>query len=176
MTLTNSTSLMARAQNEDVTDDTDPAARPTRRIFAPEEKLAILTTYEEATEPGAKGAYLRKAGINSSQITEWRRARDAGALTTFDGQSKGARSVDKKKADRLKREAAQLKRKNERLEAELAKTRTALDIMGKVSASSRTGDRRPPPRTGQRSGNQAGLPVGRSGPGHPLPTVSAAEI
>jgi transposase len=135
MTLTNSTSLMARAQNEDVTDDDiDPAAPPKRRTFTPEEKLVILTGYEEATEPGAKGAYLRKAGIYSSQITEWRRARDAGTLTTLDGQSKGGRSSDRKKADRLQREAAQLKRKNERLEAELAKTRTALDIMGKVHA------------------------------------------
>jgi transposase len=131
MTLTNSTSLMARAQNEDVTDDTDPAARPTRRIFTPEEKLTILAAYEESTEPGAKGAYLRKAGIYSSQITEWRRARDAGTLTE---SPHGIRRVDKKKADRLKREAAQLKRKNQRLEAELAKTRTALDIMGKVHA------------------------------------------
>jgi transposase len=135
MTLTNSTSLMARAQNEDVTDDDiDPAAPPKRRTFTPEEKLVILTGYEEATEPGAKGAYLRKAGIYSSQLTEWRRARDAGTLTTLDGQSKGGRSSDRKKADRLQREAAQLKRKNERLEAELAKTRTALDIMGKVHA------------------------------------------
>jgi len=134
MTLTNSTPLMARAQNKDVTDNTDddPAARPTRRIFTAEEKLAILAAYEEATEPGAKGAYLRRTGIYSSQITEWRRARDAGSLTGPDGPSN--RRGDKKKADRLKREAAQLKRKNERLEAELAKTRTALDIMGKVHA------------------------------------------
>jgi transposase-like protein len=131
MTVTNSTPLMARAQNGDVTDDTDPAARPTRRIFTPEEKLAILTAYEEATEPGAKGAYLRKAGIYSSQITEWRRARDAGSLNE---PPHGVRRVDKKKADRLKRETAQLKRRNERLEAELAKTRTVLDIMGKVHA------------------------------------------
>jgi transposase len=134
MTLTNSAPLMARAQTGDVTDDTDPAARPTRRTFTPEEKLAILAAYEDATEPGAKGAYLRKEGIYSSQITEWRRARDAGSLTGPDGPPNGVRRVDKKKADRLKREAAQLKRKNQRLEAELAKTRTALDIMGKVHA------------------------------------------
>ena len=48
-------------------------------------------------------------------------------MAGLDGKPKGARSADKREADRLRR-------KNERLEAELAKTRTALDIMGKVHA------------------------------------------
>jgi transposase len=134
MTLTNSTPVMARAQNGNVTDDTDPAARPTRRIFTPEEKLTILAAYEEATEPGAKGAYLRKAGIYSSQITEWRRARDAGSLGALDGQPTTGRRADRKEVARLEKEGSRLNRKTERLEAELAKTRTALDIMGKVHA------------------------------------------
>ena len=128
MTLTTSAPLTARAQNEDVTDDdTDPAALPRRRTFTAEQKLAFLAAYDEETGPGAKGAFLRREGIYSSQITEWRRARDAGSLAGLDGKPKGARSADRREADRLKR-------KNERLEAELAKTRTALDIMGKVHA------------------------------------------
>ena len=135
MTLTNSTPLIERAQNEDVTDDdTDPAALPKRRTFTSEEKLAILSTYEEATEQGAKGAYLRREGIYSSQISEWRKARDAGSLTALGGKPKTGRSPDRKEADRLKKEGARLTRKNERLEAELERTRTALDIMGKVHA------------------------------------------
>ena len=124
MTLTTSAPLMARAQNEGVTDDdTDPAAPPKRRTFTAEQKLAILAAYDEAG-PGEKGAVLRREGIYSSHITEWRRARDAGTLA---GKAKGPRSADRREADRLKK-------KNERLEAELAKTRTALDIMGKVHA------------------------------------------
>jgi len=128
MTLTNSTSLIERAQNEDVTDDDiDPAAPPKRRTFTSEQKLAILAAYDEATGPGAKGAYLRQEGIYSSHISEWRKARDVGSLAGLDGKPKGARSTDKKEVDRLRK-------KNERLEAELDKTRTALDIMGKVHA------------------------------------------
>ena len=128
MTWTNSTRLIERAQNEDVTDDDiDPAAPPKRRTFTPEQKLAILAAYDEATGPGAKGAYLRQEGIYSSHITEWRKARDAGSLAGLDGKPKGSRSTDKKEVDRLRK-------KNERLEAELEKTRTALDIMGKVHA------------------------------------------
>jgi transposase len=130
MTLTNSTSLIARAQNGDVTDDdTDPAAIPKRRTFTAEQKLAILTAYDQATEPGAKGAYLRREGIYSSHITEWRRARAAGSLAGPDDRPprRGAKNPDKKEADRLRK-------KNVRLQAELDKTRTALDIMGKVHA------------------------------------------
>jgi hypothetical protein len=55
MTLTNSTSLTTRAQNRDVTDDTDPAAAPTRRTCTPEQKLAILAPHEDATEPAVWG-------------------------------------------------------------------------------------------------------------------------
>jgi transposase len=127
MTLTNSTSLMARAHDGDVTDDIDPAARPTRRTFTAEQKLAILAAYDEATEPGAKGAYLRREGIYSSQITEWRKARDTGSLAGLEGKPKGKRSADQREIERLGQ-------KNERLEAELVKTRTALDIVGKAHA------------------------------------------
>jgi transposase len=76
---------------------------------------------------GAKGAYLRRHGLYSSQITEWRRARDAGTLAGPDRFPVAVRQADDKEVTRLKK-------RNERLEAELAKTKTALDIMGKVHA------------------------------------------
>jgi transposase-like protein len=127
MTSTNAAPLTARAQNGDVSDDIDPAAPPTRRTFTPEQKLAILAAYDEATELGAKGALLRSEGIYSSQITEWKKAREAGSLAALGTKSRGVRSADAKEADRLRK-------KNERLEAELKKTRTALDIVGKAHA------------------------------------------
>ena len=127
MTLTNAASLTARAQNGAVTDDIDPAAPPTRRTFTPDQKLAILAAYDEATELGAKGALLRREGIYSSQITEWKKAREAGSLAALGAKPRGVRSTDAKEADRLRK-------KNERLEAELKRTRTALDIVGKAHA------------------------------------------
>ena len=48
-------------------------------------------------------------------------------MAGLDGKPKGSRSTDRKEVDRLRK-------KNERLGAELEKTRTALDIMGKVHA------------------------------------------
>jgi hypothetical protein len=51
-----------------------------RRAFTAREKLDHLTTYEAAcgAVDGGGGAYLREQGIYSSQITEWRKLRDAG--------------------------------------------------------------------------------------------------
>ncbi len=71
-------SLPTRAQDRAVVPD-DPAPRPTRRTFSAEYKLAILDEYERLPE-GAKGSLLRREGLYSSHIVEWRRAREQGAL------------------------------------------------------------------------------------------------
>ncbi len=108
----------------------DPAARPKRRSFTAEYKLAILTAYEAAPE-GAKGAVLRREGLYSSHLLEWRAARDAGALGALTDRRasplRPKRSPEATRADKLRRD-------NERLAAELERTRTALDIMGKAHA------------------------------------------
>jgi transposase len=56
------------------------ADRPKRRTFTAEYKLAIVAEYDALTEPGARGALLRREGLYHSHIIEWRRARDAGVL------------------------------------------------------------------------------------------------
>lgn len=60
-----------------------------RRSFTPVQKLEFLTGYENACESGEGGAFLRREGLYSSQITEWRRLRDAGVLA---GKKQGNRS------------------------------------------------------------------------------------
>src|SRR5487761_2028669 len=123
MTAINSAQAVSRDQNGDVQDNIDPAARPTRRTFSTDEKLALLAAYE-ACDPGKKGEFARREGIYSSQLTEWRRARDAGTLA--------ARESTTSRRDR--REFEKLEQKNKRLEAELERTRLALDIVGKAHA------------------------------------------
>jgi transposase len=101
--------------------------RPRRRAFTAEYKLAILAEYD-ACEPGAKGALLRREGLYSSHLVEWRRARDAGALAGLaDKPRPPARSQAQREADRLKAD-------NERLRAELARTKAALEVVGKAHA------------------------------------------
>ena len=123
MSITNATKVAKYDQNNDVDDNVDPAARPTRRILSVEEKLDILARYEDCA-PGQKGAFARREGVYSSQLTEWRRARDAGTL--------GAKRSTRTRGEH--REIEKLTKKNQRLEDELERTRLALDIVGKTHA------------------------------------------
>jgi transposase-like protein len=103
------------------------ADRPRRRTFSAEYKLKIVAEYD-AAEAGEKGALLRREGLYSSHVVEWRRARDAGALDGLTAKPRAAsQSSEQVKNDRLRRD-------NERLARELAKTRAALDVVGKAHA------------------------------------------
>jgi len=102
--------------------------RPRRRVFTAEYKQKILAEYDAVDEPGAKGALLRREGLYSSHLVEWRRARDAGATAGLAGPGRPV------KRSRQEVENEQLRRDKQRLERELAKTRAALDAVGKAHA------------------------------------------
>ncbi len=74
------------------------------------------------------GSFLRREGLYSSQMTEWRRQRDAGVLA---GKKPGE-SIGKLSKDQA--EIARLRRQLEVSEARLTRSEAALDIMGKLSA------------------------------------------
>ena len=76
---------------------------------------------------GDKGALLRREGLYSSHIVEWRRARDAG------GKS-GLGQAQRKKTSHDARALAKANAKIERLESDLAKHKLALGIAGKAHA------------------------------------------
>ena len=59
-----------------------------RRSFTPAQKLEHLSAYEAACERSDGGGYLRRNGLYSSLISEWRRLRDAGVLA---GKEPGAK-------------------------------------------------------------------------------------
>lgn len=96
-----------------------------RRSFTPAQKLDLLTRYEQAVVAGDGGAFLRREGLYSSLMSEWRRARDAGLLA---GKAPGE-SVGRPSADQA--EIARLTRELEVTRARLSRTETALEIMGK---------------------------------------------
>jgi transposase len=99
-----------------------------RRAFTASEKLAHLEAYEAACEQHDGGGYLRREGLYSSLISEWRRQRDAGVLA---GKKPGAK-VGNLSAEQA--EIARLTQENARLNKRLNTTETALDIMGKAHA------------------------------------------
>ena len=98
-----------------------------RRRFNAGYKLAILEEYESLSDPGAKGALLRREGLYSSHIVEWRRAQQVGALAGLGPKAR------RPKASALEKEVERLKKANTRLSGQLERHRQALEIQGKAS-------------------------------------------
>ena len=99
-----------------------------RRVFTADYKLAILAEYDRCTEKGEKGALLRREGLYSSLITDWRRQHRQGLLKAALGRSDGGRGGPSLS------EMAKLKAENERLKEQLAKARVVIEVQGKVHA------------------------------------------
>ncbi|MFF3159408.1 transposase, partial [Streptomyces sp. NPDC057910] len=122
MTLSNADLLAVVADDEVVGKKKQGprAGGPKRRSFTAEYKLRIVEEYERLTEPGAKGALLRREGLYHSHIIDWRTARDAGALDALAARPAGPAGPPGKTA--AQKENDKLQAENERLAAELAKS------------------------------------------------------
>jgi transposase len=107
--------------------DPEVPEKARRRTFTAQYKQQVLAAYEAAPD-GEKGAILRREGLCSSLITEWRRARDAGALAGL-RQPQGRPSADPRDA-----EIARLRKDKAKLEQELAKARFVADVQSKLQA------------------------------------------
>jgi len=103
--------------------------RPIRRSFTAKYKLDILIEYD-AADPDARGV-LRREGLYSSHLSEWRKARDSGGLAGLTPATSG-RKPGRASAEQL--ENAKLLARAELAERELAKTKAALEIVGKAHA------------------------------------------
>jgi transposase len=119
--------------------------QPRRRVFTAEYKLRMVAEYDRATEPGERGALLRREGLYHSHIIEWRKARDAGTLVTRPAAERGEAGKGTENGQTAARhrrrgptgeraELERLRRQNEKLARDLARTQAALDIMGKAHA------------------------------------------
>lgn len=132
MTTTIHDSQAERSQAGGVNDTTDPdpevpeRARGPRRYSA-KYKVQVLDEYERL-DKASKGALLRREGLYTSLISEWRKQRDRGALEAL------AKPAGRQPADPRDREVTRLRRENERLAAELDRARKVIEVQGKLSA------------------------------------------
>jgi transposase len=110
-------------------DDPDPEVpeRAKRRSYTARYKLEILDEYEGLERDG-KGTLLRREGLYTSLISEWRKQRDRGALAAL------AARPGRQPADPIERENARLRQRVDRLEEELGTARRVIEVQGKLSA------------------------------------------
>lgn len=111
----------------------DPEVVPTphRRRFTAEYKLRILQEAEACTKPGQIGELLRREGLYSSHMTEWRRLRDKGFLVAAGERRRGRKP---KPTDPSAKRVAELERENRRLAEKLRKAEIIIDVQKKVQA------------------------------------------
>ena len=109
--------------------DTEVPARPRRRQFPAEYKLRILQEADGCRAPGEVGALLRREGLYSSHLTEWRRARREGALGAL-GRRRGPKGRPR---DAASRENERLKQENAKLRRRLEQAEAIIEIQKKVS-------------------------------------------
>jgi transposase len=105
--------------------DPEVRERPHRRVFTKGYKRRILAEAEAARgTPGGVGALLRREGLYSSHLTEWRKASEQGS---------GRRGPRGAKAKQQRAELQRLDSDNKRLRRELEQARLVIDVPKKLS-------------------------------------------
>lgn len=108
------------SQNKRVpSPDPEVNTKKSRRRFSKDYKLKILKEIDEATQPGQKGAILRREGLYSSNITYWHKQMDQGKL-------------DKKRTSKHQKRIAELSKQNRKLRKELNQTKIIIEAQKKI--------------------------------------------
>lgn len=111
--------------------DMEVVPRAKRRRFSNADKRRILKEADGCTQSGEIGALLRREGVYSSNLSNWRRQREADELAALAPQKRGPKA-DPKRAEAL--HIAKLTVENERLKNQLDKAMLVIDVQKKVAA------------------------------------------
>ena len=104
--------------------------RPRRRTFTVKDKLRILADTDRAAGSGGVGAILRREGLYSSVLSDWRRQRDAGALGALTPSKRGPKVPP---LNPLATELASARRDNIRLQQRLERAEAIIELQKKVA-------------------------------------------
>jgi transposase len=123
-------------------EDVQVAAKPQRRSFTAEYKRRLLKEADACTTPGAVGALLRREGLYSSHLVEWRRARARGELAGLTPKKRGRKPTPVDPRDRkiaeLERQLAQMTGRAERAEALVEAQKNLAALLGRPGTSAQS--------------------------------------
>ena len=109
--------------------DVQVTATSRRRRFTAKYKLNIVREADACTKQGELGALLRREGLYSSHLTDWRRAREKGELLKPPKVGRPPKAVDPS-AKRI----AELERQLARATARAEHAEALVDLQKKVAA------------------------------------------
>lgn len=117
-----------------ISGEVEVMAKATRRRLTAEYKLRILREAEACSRPGEIGALLRREGLYSSSLTEWRKQRERGELEGLLEKRRGPAPRERNpladKVRALERENARLRRRAERAEGLVALQKKVSEVLG----------------------------------------------
>ena len=104
---------------------------PKRRSFTAKYKLQILAETDRAADTGGISAILRREGLYSSALSDWRGQRGAGSLGALQPRARGP---EKAATNPLQAELAKANRENAALRRRLDQAEAIIAIQKKVAA------------------------------------------
>jgi len=110
--------------------ETEVSAKATRRRYTAEYKRRILKEADSCTQPGERGALLRREGLYSSHVTTWRAQQRRGELAGLSAKRRGPQS---RRPDPRDRKIAEQEREIARWKARAERAEALVDLQKKVS-------------------------------------------
>lgn len=123
-------SIKTHGNGTDQSEVPDPEVVPRakRRQFTAEYKRRILEEADDCSEAGEIGALLRREGLYSSHLSNWRRQRVQGELQALSSHKRGRKSQEPQA-----KELAELRRENNRLRVRLQQAEMIVEVQKKLS-------------------------------------------
>jgi transposase len=119
----------ANGQREVGFPDTEVLEKASRRRFTIEYKRRILAEADACTAPGDIGKLLRREGLYSSNLTNWRAQREQGIHDSL-SRSRGRKPQEK---NLLAEENVRLQKENQHLQQRLERAQTIIEVQKKLS-------------------------------------------
>jgi transposase-like protein len=117
-----------------IEQETEVSSKARRRRFSAEYKRKILEEVSACTKPGEIGALLRREGLYSSSLGEWRRAQERGALAGLTPKKRGPTAKIPHPLERrvveLEKSLARAERRAERAEGLVALQKKVSELLG----------------------------------------------
>jgi transposase-like protein len=110
--------------------EVEVAAKSRRRSFTAEYKRKVLAEADAITQRGELGALLRREGLYSSHLVEWRRLAKTGALGGLGAKKRGPKA---KKRDERDEQIAKLERELAREIKRREHAEIIIEVQKKVS-------------------------------------------